>query len=492
MLRRLLAIAACLAAAPLFAQDVTLSARDGSIELSGSLLSYDGEFYRIDTIYGALTVDGSGVLCDGPGCPNLTAFVAELTLASAAPLTASLASGLIRAFAAAEGYDLRTIVGDAEEQVHELIEPATGLVAGRFALMATDTAAGAEAAVTSEQADFALSRSEKDGGQIVALDALVPIVATDNPLRALSLEQVGQALSGGISDWSALGGDDMPVVLKLPEPGQAGRDLLVAAFPGAMTAAEILDDLAEEVTRDPFALGFAPLSEVGRARPVALAGPCGIPGHATADTVKTEEYPLVLPVYLHARAGRLPRLGREFAAFARSPASQAAVRDAGFVDQSLEIVPFTAQGSRLADAVTTGADAAGLAEVQRMVADLRDFGRLTVAFRFRDGSSDLDSHSRSNVALVADAFDRGAFDTADLIVAGFSDGQGDAASNLRLSRQRARAVREAILSAMTPPVRDAAMAMDVRGYGEAAPIACDEVDWGRHLNRRVEIWVRQR
>jgi phosphate transport system substrate-binding protein len=93
---------------------------------------------------------------------------------------------------------------------------------------------------------------------------------------------------------------------------------------------------------------------------------------------------------------------------------------------------------------------------------------------------------------MADALDRGQFDGADLIVAGFSDGQGDAASNLRLSRQRARVVREAILAAMAPPVRDAARAMEVRGYGEASPIACDEVAWGSRLNRRVEIWVRQR
>jgi phosphate transport system substrate-binding protein len=491
MRRGLLAIGACLVAAPVFAQDVMLSARDGSIELSGSLLSFDGEFYRIETIYGALTVDGSGVLCEGPGCPNLTAFVAELTLAAAAPLAETLAIGLIRAFAEAEGYALRMSPADAEEQVHELVEPATGLVAGRFALQATETAAGAEAALTAELADFALARSERDGGQIVALDALVPIVARDNPLRALSIGQIENALSGGISEWSALGGDDMPVVLTLPGPGSAGRDLLDAAFPGSRTGETVSGDLAEDVARDPFALGFAPLSEVGQARPVTLAGPCGIPKHATAETLKTEEYPLVLPVYLHARAGRLPRLGREFIAFARSPAAQTAVREAGFVDQTLEMVSFGAQGARLADAVTTGAEAAGLAEVQRMVADLRDFDRLTVAFRFRDGSSELDSHSRSNVALVADAFDRGAFDGAELIVAGFSDGQGDAASNLRLSRQRARAVREAILSAMTPPVRDAAMAMEVKGYGEAAPIACDEVDWGRRLNRRVEIWVRQ-
>jgi phosphate transport system substrate-binding protein len=55
------------------AQDVTLTARDGGLELVGTLQGWDGEFYRISTSYGLLTVDGQGVICDGPGCPDLTA-----------------------------------------------------------------------------------------------------------------------------------------------------------------------------------------------------------------------------------------------------------------------------------------------------------------------------------------------------------------------------------------------------------------------------------
>ena len=26
-------------------------------------------------------------------------------------------------------------------------------------------------------------------------------------------------------------------------------------------------------------------------------------------------------------------------------------------------------------------------------------------------------------------------------------------------------------------------------FGEAMPMACDDTDWGRDMNRRVEIWV---
>ncbi|MDP3960108.1 MAG: hypothetical protein Q8Q26_08625, partial [Pseudorhodobacter sp.] len=45
------------------AQDVTLTARDGSLRLDGSLQGFDGEFYRVETVYGLLTVDGEGVIC---------------------------------------------------------------------------------------------------------------------------------------------------------------------------------------------------------------------------------------------------------------------------------------------------------------------------------------------------------------------------------------------------------------------------------------------
>lgn len=44
--------------APALAQDVTLTSRDGTVSVSGTLLSFDGEFFRVDTIYGALTLDG--------------------------------------------------------------------------------------------------------------------------------------------------------------------------------------------------------------------------------------------------------------------------------------------------------------------------------------------------------------------------------------------------------------------------------------------------
>ena len=86
------------------AQDVTLTSHDGKVEISGTLLGFDGEFYRIETQFGELTVDGSGVLCDGPGCPSLTSYVAEIRLSGSSTMADVLMPALIEGFALRNGY----------------------------------------------------------------------------------------------------------------------------------------------------------------------------------------------------------------------------------------------------------------------------------------------------------------------------------------------------------------------------------------------------
>ena len=31
--------------------------------------------------------------------------------------------------------------------------------------------------------------------------------------------------------------------------------------------------------------------------------------------------------------------------------------------------------------------------------------------------------------------------------------------------------------------------IEAEAFGEALPMACDDTDWGRRINRRVEVWV---
>ncbi|HHX90478.1 MAG TPA: cell envelope biogenesis protein OmpA, partial [Paracoccus sp.] len=65
------------------AQDVTLSSADGTLTVSGDLIAYDGEYLRLETEFGPLTLDARGLTCTGPGCPLLSGGVAEVTIEGA-------------------------------------------------------------------------------------------------------------------------------------------------------------------------------------------------------------------------------------------------------------------------------------------------------------------------------------------------------------------------------------------------------------------------
>ena len=121
------------------AQDVTLTSRDGGVQLSGQLLTYDGEFYRIATEFGELTLDGSGVQCTGPGCPELSAYVARLSVAGAALAVDRLLPALMTSFARVQGYDL-DMQGAGDQIVFQLSEGDQLVAAFEAASTSDDTA----------------------------------------------------------------------------------------------------------------------------------------------------------------------------------------------------------------------------------------------------------------------------------------------------------------------------------------------------------------
>ena len=72
---------------------------------------------------------------------------------------------------------------------------------------------------------------------------------------------------------------------------------------------------------------------------------------------------------------------------------------------------------------------------------------------------------------------------------GFSDGSGAAAANQTLSQERA----ETVLARLADLVQDLPEGQEmpeVLAFGEVSPIACDETEGGRRINRRVEVWIR--
>ena len=225
----------CLAAA----QDVTLTSRDGALAIAGTLQGYDGEFFRIDSAYGALTVDASGVICDGPACPDLTAPKAVIRLVGEADAGGALLPPLIAAFAKARG--LVYAPPSAADAPAVLTDPATNKVLAEISFRAFAPEA-ARAEVKAGRAELMVaSVTEPDmGAKPMALDALVPIVAMT----------VGMSLPALI----------VLVVLKAifqPGGGSARKSLLPDAADHAGMSLDRANSINEALSSAGFAIGPA-------------------------------------------------------------------------------------------------------------------------------------------------------------------------------------------------------------------------------------------
>ncbi len=502
-------------ALPAIGQDVTLTSRDGSVEIVGTLLGYDGEFYRIDSIYGVLTVDGSGVLCAGPGCPDLESYVAEIVATGAPPLANVLLPALLQAFAIQHDYTLGKSQTSDGQIVFQLADVSSGRIAARFRVQATGSDE-AFADLLAEESDIAMSlrevsedeviRGDEAGlgtfsspgqNRVIALDALVPVVSPRNPVQEITLDDLVGIYSGKIANWQQLGGIDAPIIRHFRDTksavAQVFRKRIMEPSGFAMVASiqrhNSNQDLIAAVSADPFAIGVSTQATPGNTRPLGLTGGCGFRAEATPEALKSDDYPMTAPLFFYLAARRLPAVGREFLRFSQSSAAQIAILRAGFVDQGMSRIPISRQGDRLVNAIQAAGEEISLGDLQRMVQELDGSRRLSVTFRFDGGSSRLTAQSRSNVALLARALETGTLGTRELTFVGFSDGEGSAEVNQRLSRQRAKSVRDAVV-AEAPTADLSRINLAIKGFGEALPMACDDTEWGRQINRRVEIWVR--
>lgn len=498
------------------AQDVTLTSRDNRVEISGTLLGFDGEFYRVMTEYGELTVDGTGVLCAGPACPDLENFVAELQFSGSATMGNLLMPALVQAFAAKEGYVVSREEEGAGTGFGLLIRARSdGALRARFYFRVSNTDEGF-ADLLADEADIVMSLREirpderrrareagmgdmtgKNRSRVVALDAVVPVVSAGNPITDISPLRLAEVFAGEVSNWKDLGGPDAPIDLHLPDPSsglwQAIEDQVL--FPAGLTIVDkgtrhkTPSELARAVARDTFSLGLSSYADKRETRVLTLSGSCGRSLDASRRTIKTEDYPLTAPMFLYFPARRLPQIAREFLAFTRGPAAQLVIRRAGFVDQTAEEIPIENQGNRFANAISVTGGEVPLEELQRMTATLKPMARLSTSFRFEAGSIRLDAQSRSNVQQLARALEVGQYDARRLLFVGFSDGNGAARANRDIALRRAEAVRRAVREAAVVASLDR-VTLDTDAFGEAMPMACDDTAWGRQVNRRVEVWVR--
>lgn len=501
------------AAKPAIAQDVALRSLDGGVVVEGTLTAFDGTYYQIDSIYGPLTVAAEGVACAGPGCPDLMRFTAEARLAGESMVIETLLPALLAGFAQSRAMALRGPEPSGAALVYELTRPDAS-IAARFLISPGNSDTGFLALLNGET-DMALTLRLPTQGEdradrasapddpplsrrvrVIALDALVPLVAATNPIDTISLDDLTAVFRGEIDNWQALGGPDAPIARHMLNADTGMSQVFAALALGAaegdltpmITHHDNAQRLAAAVARDSFALGVSGRVPEGAVRHLPLLGACGLIKTADIHAIKAEDYPLTMPVHVYLAPRRLPQLVQDFLDWTETAAAEAIVAATGFVDQGLTLTPLDHQGMRLANAIAAAGDEVPLAQLQNLVARLRGAERLSATMRFSDGSSDLDALSRAAVARLAAAIESGAFDGRRLIFVGFSDSAGAAEINMRVALRRAEAARDAVQAAANAAT-PGRVTLDVAGFGEAMPMACEDTEQGRAVNRRVEVWL---
>lgn len=507
-------VAALLFSAPVaWGQEVTVTAATGTLRLRGEMLGFDGEFLRMRTQYGELTLLYAGVICDGVACPDPATYVPTLRLAGADRLTTLILPALIEGFARDQGYALDRPAGVAGG-IRLALRGADGRISAEFHLRPATTDQGLEAMIAG-QADIALTArayteaeldragaaglGRLDGpGRVrtLAYDAYVPVAAPGQPVATIGLADLAGVLSGRVDNWADLGGQDRAIRLYLADDG-AGQiqglvDDLIAPEGGRLRPDAVRDPdaaaIAAAVAADPDAFGLLPFDSFGEAQPLVLQDVCGIRAVPRPAMVKTGDYPLTRPLYMVLPMRRLPPIGRAFLAWLSTSQAQLILRRSGVLGADPVPIPLDQQGERLAAAIAAAGVEVPLSELQRMVRTLAPMVRLSPTFRFEDGSTRLEPASRSNVLQLAQGLREGRYGGQRLLLVGFSDGRGPAVANRDLSAARADAVRREVLAALgggLPP----GVLLEVDAFGEALPMGCDETSWGQRINRRVELWV---
>ncbi|NVZ53921.1 substrate-binding domain-containing protein [Pseudomonas sp. B6002] len=310
--------------------------------------------------------------------------------------------------------------------------------------------------------------------QVIAIDGLAIILNPQNPLNTLNTEQLAQIFNGEISTWEALGGVGGAIHLYARDDQSGTYDtfkdlvLRLRGKPLAPSAKrfESSEQLSDAVSQDPQGIGFIGLPYVRQAKAVAIVDGDSQPMLPLNSLIATEDYPLSRRLFFYLPPSSHNPWAKALVNFAQSSKGQAIVAANGFIAQQVQAMGVEPRASMPA-------------EYQAIA---REAQRLSVNFRFEEGSASLDNKARQDLQrVVAYLKTHGKLDKQVTLV-GFGDAKNDPQRAALLSKLRGMAVRREL-------VKNGVVLRDIQGFGAQMPVAANTADEGRIKNRRVEVWV---
>lgn len=379
----------------------------------------------------------------------------------------------------AEGANEQRVIGKTRQGKTLTIEvDAHGSSTGFAALhkASADLAASSRPIKDSELVDLEPLGDLKspEAEQVIAIDGLAIILNPRNPLNTLNTEQLAQIFNGEISTWEALDGIGGAIHLYARDDRSGTydtfKDLVLSRRGKALAASakrfESSEQLSDAVSQDPQGIGFIGLPYVRQAKAVAIVDGDSQPMLPLNSLIATEDYPLSRRLFFYLPPTSHNPWAKALVDFTQSSKGQAIVAANGFIAQRVQAISVEPRPS--------------MPEDYQAIA--REAQRLTVNFRFEEGSASLDNKARQDVQrVVAYIKGHGKLDKQVTLV-GFGDIKNDPQRAALLSKLRAMAVRREL-------VKSGVVLRDIRGFGAQMPVAANTADEGRIKNRRVEVWV---
>lgn len=204
--------------------------------------------------------------------------------------------------------------------------------------------ANASRGIKDEEVETAKKNGFEPVEFIVANDAIAVIVHPQNPVSALTLEQVARIYKGEFNNWQELGGEDRPIV-RLSRESNSGTHVyfletvirLGNSKDKSIFSADTLllpssEGIIAEVSDNPNAIGYDGLGYVtDEVKMVGLAPQAGMPYIIpSAATVMNGDYPIARHLFMYTR-GQPQGAIKDYLDWILTPEAQEIVTSLGFV-----------------------------------------------------------------------------------------------------------------------------------------------------------------
>ncbi len=182
---------------------------------------------------------------------------------------------------------------------------------------------------------------------VFAFDGVAAVVNAGNPVQELTLEKLGQIYAGTITNWSEVGGDNLPITLFGRQPTSGTfvffRELVVRGdYSPNMNQMPGTSAIVEGVAQDAGGIGYAAIGYVKGAEGISAVNIAAKEGDAYISPLDDEKvfsgaYALTRPLFQYVNGNPSGAL-KEFFEFELSEAGQKIVVEAGFLPVTPEYV----------------------------------------------------------------------------------------------------------------------------------------------------------